>query len=395
MNQSTPPDDPSASTEAADATEATTPEPAPADHSPESPVDRPAEADTPDRSPVSDAPPVPTPRGGRAVAALALLIALAAGAGSAYVFWITQLASKQADNVRADVSGDISAVARKTSTLEDQIRAIQTDKLTLDSQLEELRTAGDGTARRLADLESRTARLAQRENGPTAIDWRLAEVESLLRIANQQATLARDPNTALAALVAADSLLNRMSDPSVQQVRTQIADDILSLQSVPRPDVEGIALRLGSLARRVDALPLAGQHRGDVRPPSADEAAGGLARLSAKIADFFGSIFRVRRTEGSEEPLLSPEESFFLRRNLELELQTARLALLEADASVYRASLNSGRRWTEEYFQTDDPGVQAFITALGELESRRIEIEIPDISGSLKTLLATEADRIQ
>jgi uroporphyrin-3 C-methyltransferase len=136
---------------------------------------------------------------------------------------------------------------------------------------------------------------------------------------------------------------------------------------------------------------LSGQREDDARPRAPEEATGGLARLRAKIADFFGSIFRVRRTEGSEAPLLAPEESFFLRRNLELELQAARVALLEGDPSVYRASLNSARRWTEEYFRMDDAGVKAFVTALGELEGRRIEVEIPDISGSLEALLASGA----
>ncbi len=68
--------------------------------------------------------------------------------------------------------------------------------------------------------------------------------------------------------------------------------------------------------------------------------------------------------------------------------------MLEADSSVYRASIGSARRWTEEYFRAEDPGVQAFVTALGELEGREIDVQIPDVSGSLDALLATRADQM-
>ena len=88
--------------------------------------------------------------------------------------------------------------------------------------------------------------------------------------------------------------------------------------------------------------------------------------------------------------MLSPEEFFFLRRSLELELQAARIAVLNHDASAFRASLGSARRWAEEYFRGEDPAVAAFVSALGELESRDIELRIPDVSGSLDALLATE-----
>ena len=82
------------------------------------------------------------------------------------------------------------------------------------------------------------------------------EMEQLLRIANYQLNLAHDPDTALAALQEADAVLARLADPGLQPLRRQLSDDILALRSVERVDIEGIALRLDSLARRVDQLPL-------------------------------------------------------------------------------------------------------------------------------------------
>lgn len=395
MNQPIPPDDPPTSNQPSGET---APEPEPEDKDPAG-----ESAGGPDQEKPTDAdndgagnealPPAaaPRPRGGRVLAVFAILIAIAAAAGSAYIYWVTQLASERADSVRSDVSGDLAKLSHKVSELDEQLRSVETDRMSDKTRLEDLRKADSTLGNRLDTLESRTARLANRETEPAPADWRLSEVDNLLRIAGQQATLARDPQAALAALGQADSLLRNMSDPLVHRVRSQIADDMLALQSVPKPDVEGIALRLGSLARRVDQLPLKGHHEPGAERSGADEPSAGLARLKAKVKDFFSSIFRVRSAEGPATPLLSPQESFFLRRNLELELQAARIAVLEGEAPVYRASIASARQWTEAYFRADDPGVRAFISALSELEGRQIAVEIPDISGSLEALRAAEA----
>jgi uroporphyrin-3 C-methyltransferase len=395
MNQPIPPDESSPSDQT---TDETTPEVEPEAKGPGGEPDGGSGQETPatagdDRSDTEAPPPTPVPRarGGRALAVFAILIAIAGGAGSAYVYWLTQLASEREDSVRSDVSGDLAKLSRRVEEFGEQLRTAETDRMSVNTRLEDLRKADGGLSDRLDALDSRTARLAKRETEPPAEDWRLAEVDSLLRIANQQATLARSPQAALAALRQADSLLRSMSDPMLQRVRSQIADDMLALQSVPKPDVEGIALRLGSLARRVDALPLKGHREGIANSPGSDEPSGGLARLKDKVVEFFSSIFRVRPTEGPATPLLSPQESFFLRRNLELELQAARIAVLEGETPVYRASIASARRWTEAYFKADDAGVRAFIAALGELEGRQIDVEMPDISGSLEALQAAEA----
>ena len=125
-------------------------------------------------------------------------------------------------------------------------------------------------------------------------------------------------------------------------MRRQLADDIVALRAIERPDTEGLALRLASLARRVSDLQLSGQPRAlddDGEPAQTDDS--GFARLRRKVSEFLAGIFKVRRTSGDAGPLLSPEQSFFLRRHLELELQTARAALLAGDAPVYRSSVGS------------------------------------------------------
>jgi uroporphyrin-3 C-methyltransferase len=335
----------------------------------------------------------PPARGGRGLAALALFVALAAAAGSAYVAWMTKLAAGQADTARADLSGDLGRLEAKSAALEESLRTIEREQRSGSEQVGRLSGIEGRLEGRIDALETRTAALARTESVPRDEDWRLAEVEFLLRLANRQISLARDPVGAKAALENADHLLAQLADPAMQPVRQQVADDILSLRSLQQPDVEGLALRLGSLARRVASLPLASQPIDDGQAGSTADAESGWQRLKAKIREFFTSIFQVRRAAGSAAPLLSPEEAFFLRRNLELELQAARVALLMANGPVYRASIGSARRWAEEHFLADDPGVRAFIDALGELEGRDISVVLPDVSGSLQVFSEVRSEQ--
>jgi uroporphyrin-3 C-methyltransferase len=94
----------------------------------------------------------------------------------------------------------------------------------------------------------------------------------------------------------------------------------------------------------------------------------------------------VRRTDATDAALLAPGERWFLYRNLELELESARLAALQGDRANYQQSLASARRWLETRFDRNDAGVQSALDALAELQSVEFIATWPDISGSLTEL---------
>lgn len=370
-----------------------------ADDAAETPIAAPAPGSDEERPGATPEPTVEAtsaPRAkGRGVAIFALLLALVALAGAGYTAWVQRLASLGADSTRADLAGEISAIRGASDGLRDEMQSLARD---IDQARERSAAIDTGLARidqRLTDNEAQLARIESLPQAtpdqPANQQWRRKEIEHLLRIANHQIALERDVDTALAALLAADEVAVAVGDPGLLPVRRQLADEIVALRAVERPDTEGLALRLASLARRVSDLRLSGQPRPLDDSASAPAADSGFARLRRKIAEFLEGIFSFRRTSGEAGPLLSPEQSFFLRRHLELELQTARVALLSQDVSVYRASVGAARRWTEQYFDGDDPGVAGFVDALRDIESRRIGVEYPDISGSLRVLVETSS----
>ena len=82
--------------------------------------------------------------------------------------------------------------------------------------------------------------------------------------------------------------------------------------------------------------------------------------------------------------MLVPEQRYFLYQNLRLQLESARLALLNADASSYKHSLQTAVSWLERYFAGDER--DAMLNTLNALQQQQIEIAIPDISASLNWL---------
>jgi hypothetical protein len=110
----------------------------------------------------------PPARGGRGLAALALFVALAAAAGSAYVAWMTKLAAGQADTARADLSGDLGRLEAKSAALEESLRTIEREQRSGSEQVGRLSGIEGRLEGRIDALETRTAALARTESVPRA-----------------------------------------------------------------------------------------------------------------------------------------------------------------------------------------------------------------------------------
>lgn len=83
----------------------------------------------------------------------------------------------------------------------------------------------------------------------------VAELEYLVRLANQRLLTEDRPQGALTLLVAADQLLKSMDSADTLAVREVLAKDISALKLVQPVDREGIYSRLGALIPAMLALP--------------------------------------------------------------------------------------------------------------------------------------------
>ncbi len=213
----------------------------------------------------------------------------------------------------------------------------------------------------------------------------VSEAEQLLVMAGEQLQLAGNVKGALMALQTADMRLQELDKPQAIQLRKLIGKDIERLQALPAIDTVGASLRLEGMAATVEKLPLTSEHH----PQSAGEGvapdyeSNAWRRLASEVWHDLRQLVRIERMDKPEPPLLTPEQSFFLRENLRLRLLTARIALLQRDESTYHADLRAAEDWLKRHFDTSDQNVQNAIATVRQLAGSAINIQLPDISESL------------
>jgi uncharacterized protein HemX len=242
----------------------------------------------------------------------------------------------------------------------------------------------------LTDLRRRS------EQGRDA--WIKAEAASLLLAANDQVQLNSDPAMALKALAAADERLKLLSDPGLIPVRQLIAKEETALRAVPQADITGMAATLTSLSEAAGQFPLkrVAPERytpGAVTPAAADGKTTLWQRFKAGLDRLVRDIFTVHHRNQPIEPLLTPEQDYFLHQNLELRFAAARAALLQRDNVAFQNSAQLARHWLGTYFNTQDPGVKSAISELAQMQAQQINPPLPDISASLTLLRRQEPPR--
>jgi len=227
------------------------------------------------------------------------------------------------------------------------------------------------------------------QRGTSSQDWLMAEVEYLLRLANQRVLMERDTQGAAALLAAADEIVRDARGIMALDLRAAIASDLAELAGVAAVDTDGLYVRLAVLVRQVDQL---SQKPQGYVPPLSDSAAvaaepqtfsqrlwGHVTEAGRRLA----TLVDYRRDGVIITPILPPAEEYYLRQNLVLKLQMAELALLRGDQVVYAEALADASRWVKTYFDPQSAktqGVQAGIEALRNVQIAR---QMPDISASL------------
>ncbi|MFL6620123.1 MAG: uroporphyrinogen-III C-methyltransferase [Povalibacter sp.] len=251
----------------------------------------------------------------------------------------------------------------------------------LTQRIEALRDA----PRQLQEFGTALEELRGRAEGPERA-WSRAEAAFLIEVAQRRLNLDRDIDTAVVALEAADSRLASLRDPAVAAVRQQLAKDIQALRSVHRADVTGILARLTSAEEQAATMPVRGivALERDTRIHELPE--GLFARAWAVARNAVAGLITVRKIDARDSTVVTIEEQSLRRQHLQLLLYSARAAVVRHDETAYRSAMAGARQWLGEFFDLEDPSTAALANEIRNLEPIDIDPDVPDVSGSLRTL---------
>jgi uncharacterized protein HemX len=159
------------------------------------------------------------------------------------------------------------------------------------------------------------------------------------------------------------------------------------------PDLVGTVFTLGRLAARVDSLPL----RADARAAGAtgggevDDAEPGLGRLWLTFKRTLAGLVRVERRDAPVEPALTAAERVLARRELEVELELARVAVLRTQTQSFQSALQRAADILKREFEVGSPEIDGAVSLLREMQSLDLAPKRPDIGGSLNLLRSAGA----
>ena len=354
-------------------------------------------ADLDDEIRVEEAKP---PRSPIRLAMLALALSIIAVIGVAYV----TLMPEPAQEPLAPDTTALDALTRNVNAGEESVRR-------LEQRLNELTNRNEAIANNMQDFqqqlgrqlkrqmevfESLPGRMSNVENSVSSIQgistgvrdsWLLAEAEYYMQIANAQLQLAGNPNLARLALLQADDRIRQLANPALTNVRRALSNELRALELINRPDIEGVTLTLASLADVVQSLPMRQQIELPAKDsPEIESELSGIDRAMASLKSTVGDVVSVRRTDEAVKPLIAPESAYFLRANLSLQLQVARLALLRGERAAFQQSLDDADAWLSEYYDADSTQVQSARKTIAEIRDGLFDIAMPDISESLRLL---------
>lgn len=228
----------------------------------------------------------------------------------------------------------------------------------------------------------------------------VVDIESALRIAQQQAQMTGSTEPLLAALQSAQKRVQRAAQPRLTPVARALEKDLERLKSLPAFDIPGLMTKLDEGVALVEGLALANGARasqsqireqavasGEQTPPT--WWMNGLTRMLDEVK----GLVRFSRIDAPEAALLSPEQAFFLRENLKLKLLNARLGLLARQKEGVRNDLGAAAVLVRRYAEPQSRRTTQLLQLLEQTSEQVRTAELPRIETSLTALNTAAAGR--
>jgi uncharacterized protein HemX len=331
------------------------------------------------------------------IAMLALLFSVAAIAAG-YKHW-----QRTIDKVRlnqsaiSDLKNEIAALRKTTDSSsirdefaktvheaqqknEDTIKALQT------LQTQTAQTA-DSINAQLTQLGSLQVRL-QPNTPEQANEWLIKQAELLLQTANREFAINQQPALALQAFKQADETLAQVSDVSYLPVRTQLSNDMNTVQNFKPLNVQDAVQKINEWIEQIAALNPANVQSTaldvQVEQQTKPKQSGDWETYKQQAFDKLDKAIVIKRLDQPLKTEMNVESQRLANTLLQLRLENAKTLLLTRQTEAFRAQLALIQTLLKQYHKDNKlKTIQEGLQALSQVE---LNPSLPDISGSLKQL---------
>ncbi len=249
----------------------------------------------------------------------------------------------------------------------------------------------------------------------------LDELESSVRLAQQQAQLTGSVAPLLTALKLAQAKLSKLSQPRLSALERALTKDIERIKSFAMADTPSVLLSLDELVRMVDELPLANEMGARRNPTAVRAVANALdktprtsselgamskagnwvhdvsqsltSELLAPLWSGLQSLVRISRIDEPQAVLLSPEQAYFVRENLKLRLLNAKLELLARQPKALSDDVSLVQKELNQYFDTHAKSTQSAMAQLVALQKDLKQLDLPHLDDTLAAFASAQMGR--
>lgn len=331
--------------------------------------------------------------GGKGLALLALLVALAVG-GAGYFMANKKLGEVEAQMQALSDKVNQQALAQPSVELPNfESEKVEIAELSMSYQkaldrIKELENAQSDYAQLVNSLQLQVQKLNKASSSDKSF-WLLSEAEFLLNNAVRKVVLDNDIETAKNLLLEVDQVLAKVSDAT--NIREAIKADLNTLTNINNIDQNALMQRVANLTNRLDDLPILESEQSQAAIAEAevtDSIADWQKNLERSASSFLDHFIRVssKRNVADEKAFVAPNQEIYLRENIRLRLQIAILAIPRQQSELYKKSLQTVGAWVRSYFDTSNDHVQNFLKEIDDLAEQTIYVDVPDSLQSLKVL---------
>jgi uroporphyrin-3 C-methyltransferase len=252
----------------------------------------------------------------------------------------------------------------------------------------------------------------------------IAEIDSLLRLGQQEALLSGSIQPLITALKTAEQRTAQnpqplaTSQPRLILINKAITRDLERIKSKPSLDIPQLLIKMDQLILAVDDIPLAsdspsnanGQkspllHDGakpDFRHNAQADQANSwtqgirgawfsqwLQSWLSNVWSEFATLIRISANTTPDANLLSPSQSYFLKENIKLRLLNAKIALYTHQMKAGLVDLNMSEHEFNRYFALKSPQAQTALVLLKEIKELSSQPDIPLIQDTWAAINAS------
>ena len=221
-----------------------------------------------------------------------------------------------------------------------------------------------------------------------ANEWLVKQAELLLQTANREFAINQQPALALQAFKQADETLAQVSDASYLPVRTQLSNDMNTVQNFKPLNMQENVQKINDWIEQIAALnPTNLQNSAlevQVDQQTKSKQSSDWESYKQQAFDKLDKAIVIKRLDQPLQTEMNVESQRLANTLLQLRLENAKTLLLTRQTEAFRAQLALIQKILKQYDK--DNKLTALQEGIKNLSQLDLNPSLPDISGSLKQL---------